>query len=102
MKPVQDAGHQDGAGSAPAGPFGSFPLQHARLHGEEEARNLISLTRRSLTVGPISPLPIHLLVFKTVNNGWLWYTSYLVQRHRFWGNLESVWDVCPIAALQTQ
>ena len=78
VKPVHVGGHQDGAGSVPASPCGSFPLQQALLHGEEDARNLISLTRRSLTVVPIIPLPIHLPVFKTVkqptNNGWLWYT----------------------------
>lgn len=40
VRPVQVADHQDRHGSAAAGHPGSVPLQHARLHGEENAGSL--------------------------------------------------------------
>lgn len=40
LQPVQVAGHQDCHGSAAAGLAGYFPLQHAWLHGQENAGSL--------------------------------------------------------------
>lgn len=40
VRPVQVADHQDRDGPAAAGHPGPVPLQHARLHGEEDAGSL--------------------------------------------------------------
>lgn len=40
VRPVQVADHQDRHGAPAAGHPGPFPLQHARIHGEENAGRL--------------------------------------------------------------
>ena len=45
VRPVQVADHQDRHRAAAAGHPGSFPLQHARLHGEENVGGLSSNQR---------------------------------------------------------